>query len=32
MLTIGLGSPPASITQLKALVLAHFRAGVARAA
>ena len=29
MLTVGLGEPPASITQIKALVLEHF--GVARA-
>jgi hypothetical protein len=32
MLTIGLGAPPASITELKALVLAHFGVGVAQAA
>jgi hypothetical protein len=32
MLTIGLGEPPSSITGLKALVLAHFGLGVARAA
>ena len=32
MLTIGLGDPPASITEIKALVLAHFGVGVAQAA
>ena len=32
MLTIGLGAPPASITEIKALVLAHFGVGVAQAA
>jgi hypothetical protein len=32
MLTIGLGEPPASITEIKALVLAHFGVGVARVA
>jgi hypothetical protein len=32
MLTIGLGDPPASITEIKALVLAHFGVGVARVA
>jgi hypothetical protein len=32
MLTIGLDEPPSSITGLKALVLAHFGLGVARAA
>ena len=31
MLTIGLGDPPASITEIKALVLAHFGVGVAHA-
>jgi len=31
MLTIGLGEPPASITEIKALVLAHFGGGVAHA-
>jgi Type I phosphodiesterase / nucleotide pyrophosphatase len=32
MLTIGLGDPPASITEIKALVQAHFGIGVAQAA
>jgi hypothetical protein len=32
MLTVGLGEPPASITEIKALVLAHFGVGVAQAA
>ena len=32
MLTIGLGEPPASITQIKGLLLAHFGVAVARAA
>jgi hypothetical protein len=32
MLTIGLGDPPASVTEIKALVLAHFGVGVAQAA
>jgi len=32
MLTIGLGDPPGSITEIKALVLAHFGVGVARVA
>ncbi len=32
MLTIGLGEPPASITEIKALVLDHFGVGVTRAA
>ncbi len=31
MLTIGLGDPPASITEIKTLVLAHFGVGVAQA-
>jgi hypothetical protein len=32
MLTIGIGDPPASITEIKALVLAHFGVAVAQAA
>jgi hypothetical protein len=32
MLTVGLGEPPASITKIKALVLAHFGVGVAQVA
>jgi hypothetical protein len=32
MLTVGLGDPPASITQLKGLVLDHFGLTVAQAA
>jgi hypothetical protein len=32
MLTVGLGDPPASITEIKALVLAHFGVGVAQVA
>jgi hypothetical protein len=32
MLTVGLGEPPASITEIKGLVLDHFGVGVARAA
>jgi len=32
MLTVGLGDPPASITQIKSLILAHFGVSVARAA
>jgi hypothetical protein len=32
MLTVGLGEPPASITEIKALVLEHFGVGVTQAA
>jgi hypothetical protein len=32
MLTVGLGEPPASITQIKSLILSHFGVAVARAA
>jgi hypothetical protein len=32
MLTIGLGAPPSSITEIKPLVVRHFRSAGARAA
>jgi hypothetical protein len=32
MLTVGLGKPPASITQIKPLIVDHFRSAGARAA